>query len=66
MAGRNEAQRSDRFDLPKNMAFTFIIRMFGQFHAVTALRFVPACHVWVLRYCRRDAHNNPKATSKNN
>jgi hypothetical protein len=34
----NEAQRSDRFDLPKNMAFTFIIRIFGQFHAVTALR----------------------------
>jgi hypothetical protein len=23
MAGGNEAQRSDRFDLPKNMAFTF-------------------------------------------
>ncbi|MDR2706953.1 MAG: hypothetical protein LBC02_14335, partial [Planctomycetaceae bacterium] len=27
-----------------NMAFTFIIRMFWQFHAVTALCFVPACH----------------------
>jgi hypothetical protein len=23
-----------------------IIRIFGQFHAVTALRFVPACHVY--------------------
>jgi hypothetical protein len=42
MAGGNEAQRSDRFDLPKNMAF--IIRIFWQFNAVTALRFVPACH----------------------
>jgi hypothetical protein len=29
---------SDRFDLPKNMEFTFIIRIFWQFHAVTALR----------------------------
>jgi hypothetical protein len=38
MAGGNESQRSDRFDLPKNTAFTFIIRMFWQFHAVTALR----------------------------
>ncbi|MDR2706084.1 MAG: hypothetical protein LBC02_09930 [Planctomycetaceae bacterium] len=38
MAGGNEAQRSDRFDLSKNMAFTFIIRIFWQFHAVTALR----------------------------
>ncbi|MDR2705026.1 MAG: hypothetical protein LBC02_04525 [Planctomycetaceae bacterium] len=44
MAGGNEAQRSDRFDLPNNMAFIFIIRIFWQFHAVTALRFVPACH----------------------
>jgi hypothetical protein len=44
MAGGNEAQRSNRFDLPKNMAFTFIIRICWQFHAVTALRFVPACH----------------------
>jgi hypothetical protein len=44
MAGRNEAQRSDRFDLPKNRAFTFIIRIFWQFHVITALRFVPACH----------------------
>ncbi|MDR2704545.1 MAG: hypothetical protein LBC02_02085 [Planctomycetaceae bacterium] len=35
MAGGNEAQRSDRFDLPNNMAFTFIIRIFGQVHAVT-------------------------------
>ncbi|MDR2706558.1 MAG: hypothetical protein LBC02_12325 [Planctomycetaceae bacterium] len=37
-------KRSDRIDLPKNMAFTFILLIFGQFHAVTALRFVPACH----------------------
>jgi hypothetical protein len=44
MAGVNEAQRSDRFDLPKNRVFTFIIRIFWQFHAVTALRFVLACH----------------------
>jgi hypothetical protein len=44
MAGGNEAQRSNRFNLPNNMAFTFIIRMFRQFHAVTALRFVHACH----------------------
>jgi hypothetical protein len=42
MAGGNEAQRRDHIDLPKNMAFTFIIRIFWQFHAVTALRFVPA------------------------
>jgi hypothetical protein len=28
------AQHSDRFDLPKNMAFTFIIRIFGQFYAI--------------------------------
>jgi hypothetical protein len=34
MAGGNEAQRSDRLDLPKNMAFTFIIRMLWQFRAV--------------------------------
>jgi hypothetical protein len=27
MAGGNEAQRSDHFDLPKNRAFTFIIRI---------------------------------------
>jgi hypothetical protein len=27
MAGGNEAQRSDRFDLPKNMAFTFIKKL---------------------------------------
>jgi hypothetical protein len=32
------------FDLPNNMAFTFIIRIFWQFHAVTALRFILACH----------------------
>jgi hypothetical protein len=38
MAGGNEAQHSDRFDLPKNTAFTFIIRIFWQFNAVTALR----------------------------
>jgi hypothetical protein len=44
VAGGNEAQRSDRFDLPKNRAFTFIIRIFWQFHAVTALRFVTASH----------------------
>ncbi|MDR2706594.1 MAG: hypothetical protein LBC02_12515 [Planctomycetaceae bacterium] len=44
MAGGNEAQRSDRLDLPKNTVFTFIIRMFWQFHAVTAMRFVPTCH----------------------
>jgi hypothetical protein len=48
MAGGNVAQRGDRFDLPQNTAFIFItnlnIRMFWQFHAVTALRFVPACH----------------------
>jgi hypothetical protein len=44
MAGVNEAKRSDRFDLPKNRAFTFIIRMLWQFHAVAALRFVHACH----------------------
>ncbi|MDR2705996.1 MAG: hypothetical protein LBC02_09485 [Planctomycetaceae bacterium] len=46
MAGGNEAQRSDRLNLPKNMAFIFFIRIFWQFHAVTALRFVPACHAW--------------------
>ncbi|MDR2704905.1 MAG: hypothetical protein LBC02_03915 [Planctomycetaceae bacterium] len=50
MAGMNEAQRSDRFDLPKNMAFTFIIRILGQFHAVTALCFVHACHVFYYSY----------------
>jgi hypothetical protein len=44
MAGGNVAQRSDRFDLPKNILFTFIVPMFWQFYAVTALRFVPACH----------------------
>ncbi|MDR2705019.1 MAG: hypothetical protein LBC02_04490 [Planctomycetaceae bacterium] len=27
MAGGNEAKRSDRFDLPKNMAFTFITKL---------------------------------------
>ncbi|MDR2706785.1 MAG: hypothetical protein LBC02_13475 [Planctomycetaceae bacterium] len=27
MAGGNEAQRSDRFDLPKNRAFTFITKL---------------------------------------
>jgi hypothetical protein len=31
-------KRSDRFDLPKNWAFTFILRIFWQFHAVTAIR----------------------------
>jgi hypothetical protein len=44
MAGGNESQRSVRFVLTNNMAFTFILRIFGQFHAVTALRYVPACH----------------------
>ncbi|MDR2706980.1 MAG: hypothetical protein LBC02_14495 [Planctomycetaceae bacterium] len=39
MTGGNEAQHSDRFDLLKNMAFTFIIRIFWQFHAVTVSRF---------------------------
>ncbi|MDR2704465.1 MAG: hypothetical protein LBC02_01680 [Planctomycetaceae bacterium] len=38
MAGGNEVQRSDRLNLPQNMAFPFIIRIFRQFHAVTALR----------------------------
>ncbi|MDR2704382.1 MAG: hypothetical protein LBC02_01260 [Planctomycetaceae bacterium] len=42
MASVNEAQRSERFDQPKNMAFTFIIRIFWQFHVVTALPYVPA------------------------
>ncbi|MDR2704252.1 MAG: hypothetical protein LBC02_00590 [Planctomycetaceae bacterium] len=36
MAGGNETQRSNRFDLPNNMAFTFIIRICWQFfYAVT-------------------------------
>jgi hypothetical protein len=41
MAGGNETKRSDRFDLPKNMAFTFIIRIF---YSMRSLRCVPACH----------------------
>jgi hypothetical protein len=48
-AWQAETKLSDRFDLPKNMAFTFVIRMFWQFHAVTALRFLPACHNNFLR-----------------
>jgi hypothetical protein len=47
MAGVNEAQRSDRFDLPKNMAFTFIIRIIWHFigNSMRSLRcvsFTPA------------------------
>jgi hypothetical protein len=48
MAGGNEAQRSDRLELPKNTTFTFItnlnIQILRQFYAVTALRFVRVCH----------------------
>ncbi|MDR2706388.1 MAG: hypothetical protein LBC02_11475 [Planctomycetaceae bacterium] len=40
MAGRNKTQCSDRLDLPKNKVFTMNqnIRIFWQFHAVTAFR----------------------------
>ncbi|MDR2706644.1 MAG: hypothetical protein LBC02_12765 [Planctomycetaceae bacterium] len=53
MAGGNKTQRSNRLDLSKNMAFTFIIRIFWQFHAVTALRSRLPC--LGLRLCGRDA-----------
>jgi hypothetical protein len=40
MAGGNEAQRSDRFDLPNNMAFSFIIRIFVIFQSNLRKRIV--------------------------
>ncbi|MDR2704625.1 MAG: hypothetical protein LBC02_02495 [Planctomycetaceae bacterium] len=42
MAGGNEAQRSDRIELPKDSDDE--CHVFRQVEAVTALRFVPACH----------------------
>jgi hypothetical protein len=44
MAGGNEAQRSDRFELPKDSDDEGECPVFRQVEAVTALRFVPACH----------------------
>jgi hypothetical protein len=49
MAGGNEAQRSDRIELPKDLDIQIRDEserlVFRQLSAVTALRFVPACHV---------------------
>jgi hypothetical protein len=39
MAGGNETHRSDRFDLPKNNAFTESLG-----NSMRSLRFVPACY----------------------
>ncbi|MDR2706926.1 MAG: hypothetical protein LBC02_14200 [Planctomycetaceae bacterium] len=49
--GGNEAQRSDRFDLPKNRAFTFIIRIFS--NSMRSLRFVSACHYEKMKILHR-------------
>ncbi|MDR2704769.1 MAG: hypothetical protein LBC02_03220 [Planctomycetaceae bacterium] len=45
MAGRNEAQRSDRMELPTDSEDEGERHVVRQVEAVTALRFVPACHV---------------------
>jgi hypothetical protein len=48
MAGVNETRHSDRIELPKHLDFLFRDEcerpVFRQVEAVTALRFVPACH----------------------
>jgi hypothetical protein len=44
MAGRNKAQRSDCMELPTPSDDEGERRVFRQVEAVTALRFVPACH----------------------
>jgi hypothetical protein len=44
MAGGNEAQRSDRMELPKDSDDESERHVVRLVEAVTALRFVPACH----------------------
>jgi hypothetical protein len=51
MAGGNGAKHSNRIERPKRKTFmvainqnSLLLIIFRQFHAVTALRFVPACH----------------------
>ncbi|MDR2704966.1 MAG: hypothetical protein LBC02_04225 [Planctomycetaceae bacterium] len=44
MAGGNEAQRSDRMELPKHSDDEGERRVFRQ--VKRSLRFIPACHVW--------------------
>jgi hypothetical protein len=44
MAGGNEAQGSDRMELPTHSDDEYERHVFWQVEAVTALRFVSACH----------------------
>jgi hypothetical protein len=58
MAGGNEAQGSDRMELPKDSDDEGERHVFRQVEAVTSLRFVPACYVIIgiinkmISFCR--------------